>query len=356
MLLRLFTAYPRSRVDPQLQPLATTLPAHGLLGFAVARMGDGSTRRELEWQFIMRYDRAVARRLPEADVVVGLSGRALQTLRRAKQRGARVVCDRGSSHIAYQDAVLAEEYSRWGVPYSPVDSRGLVKELAEYDEADLITVPSRFARDTFEAYGVPSNKIAVIPYGVDLSMFRPGQGDEGRFRVLFAGRLSLQKGVPYLLQAVRPLKSVPGFDVWLAGSAEPAARHWLGRFEGRFRLLGHVPRRDLPNVYASSSVFVLPSVQEGLALVIAQAMASGLPVIATAETGAEELLTDGIEGFIVPARSPDAIRERLLRLYEDKNLRRLMGAAARARATSLGGWARYGELACRSYAAISSSR
>ncbi|MDR7550689.1 MAG: glycosyltransferase family 4 protein [Armatimonadota bacterium] len=348
VLGRLFTTYPRTCVDPHLRALTTSLPVYGLLGYAVARMRDGHLRRGLEWQFIERYDRAVARRLPEADVVVGLSGRALHTLCRARVMGAVAVCDRGSSHIVYQDQVLAEEHARWAVPYRPIDRRGIAKELAEYEAADLITVPSRYARTTFEAHGVPADKIAVIPYGVDIDQFRPGPGSGDRFRVLFAGRIGLRKGVPYLLEAVRPLVSLPKFEVWLAGAMEPEARRWLGRFQG-FRLLGHLSRAALARVYGVSSVFVHPSVEEGLGLVIAQAMASQLPVIASSATGAEELVTDGKEGFIVPPRSPEAIRDRLLELYEDPDLRSKMGAAALDRVRQGRGWAQYGRQALDAY-------
>lgn len=352
MLARLFTGYPLGRVDSPLQESTTALPVYGVAVYVLGRMRDGWVRREIEWQFIERYDCGVARRLREADVVVGLSGRFLHTLRRARQLGARVVCDRGSCHIVHQDEVLAEEHARWRAPYRPVDPRGLAKELAEYDEADLITVPSRFARATFEAHGVLPAKLAVVPYGVDLRMFRPGQQPNRHFRVLFAGQVSLRKGVPYLLEAVEPLRSRPGVAVWVAGRTLPDARQWLRRFEGHFRLLGHLSPRDLARVFARSSVFVLPSIEEGLAVVIPQAMASGLPVIATAESGAEELITDGVEGFIVPSRSSNAIKERLMRLYKDADLRIRMGRAAMERVRQLGGWQDYGQRVLNAYSAL----
>lgn len=352
LLQHLFTAYPQRRVDDRLRPFATGLPVHGVLGYLARRLGHGVAHRELEWQFITRYDRAVARRLPKTDIVVGLSGRTLHTLRRAKQLGALAVCDRGSSHISHQEAVLAEEHAIWEVPYTSVDSRGLAKELMEYDEADLITVPSRFARATFEAHGVPASKIAVVPYGVDLDAFHPGKDDDDLFRVLFVGSVSLRKGVPYLLEAVRPLGSLRDFHVLLAGRSDREALRWLSRFNGNYRLLGQLNRSALANIYANSSVFVLPSVEEGLALVIAQAMASSLPVIATPESGAEDLLTDGVEGFIVPSRSPEAIRERLVQLYNDASLRSRMGQAAHQRVRQRGGWAEYGRKAIDAYVSL----
>ena len=86
----------------------------------------------------------------------------------------------------------------------------------------------------------------------------------------------------------------------------------------------------------------MPSIEEGLALVQGQAMACGLPVIATTNTGAEDLFTDGVEGFIVPIRDPEAIREKLLRLYHDPELREEMSRAALSRVQSMAGWDDYG--------------
>jgi glycosyltransferase involved in cell wall biosynthesis len=94
---------------------------------------------------------------------------------------------------------------------------------------------------------------------------------------------------------------------------------------------------------------VLASVEEGLALVQAQAMACGVPVIATTNTGADDLFTDGVEGFIIPIRSPEAIRERIERMIDNKELRDKMAAASLERVKSLGGWDRYGECVVNVY-------
>jgi len=116
----------------------------------------------------------------------------------------------------------------------------------------------------------------------------------------------------------------------------------LEQFRGTFEYKGVSPRKELWRLYSQASVLVLASVEEGLALVQAQAMACGLPVIATANTGAEDLFTDGVEGFIVPARSPEAIREKLEWMIDNRILREQMAAAALERVKSLGGWDRYG--------------
>jgi glycosyltransferase involved in cell wall biosynthesis len=109
----------------------------------------------------------------------------------------------------------------------------------------------------------------------------------------------------------------------------------------------------LKEIMSASDVMVLPSVEEGLALVLAQAMACGCPVIASENTGASDLFTDGREGFIVPIRDPHAIAQRLQLLADSPDLRLRMSHAAMERVKSLGGWAQYGEKMYEVFAELS---
>jgi alpha-maltose-1-phosphate synthase len=109
------------------------------------------------------------------------------------------------------------------------------------------------------------------------------------------------------------------------------------------RVLGHVSQSQLKDVMSRSHVMVLPSVEEGLALVQAQAMACGCPVIGTYNTGAEDLFSDGQEGYIVPIRDAGALAERLQHLADHPEQRAEMGQRALAKVKSLGGWHQYGE-------------
>ena len=111
----------------------------------------------------------------------------------------------------------------------------------------------------------------------------------------------------------------------------------------RISILGHVPQRRLKEIMSVSHVMVLPSVEEGLACVQAQAMACGCPVIASQNTGAQDLFTDNREGFIVPVGDSSAIAERLQALADDPGLRLRMSEAALELVRSLGGWEQYGE-------------
>ena len=109
------------------------------------------------------------------------------------------------------------------------------------------------------------------------------------------------------------------------------------------KFLGRWPQVRLREIMSRSHVMALPSIQEGMAMVQAQAMACGCPVIASEHTGAADLFTDGTEGFIVPIRSPETIGERLQELADDPVRREAMSRAALTRVRSLGGWQDYGE-------------
>jgi len=166
--------------------------------------------------------------------------------------------------------------------------------------------------------------------------------------VLFVGSASLRKGIQYLLEAIAGLR-LPNFEVVLVGGIADDARVIVERHAHRVRLLGVVPRLELADVFSQGSILVLPSLEEGLALVQAQAMACGLPVIATTATGAEDLFTSGVEGLIVPIRDVTALREAIVQLYQQPEFRAVMGQKALARVRSMGGWAAYGNLAVAAY-------
>jgi starch synthase len=302
-------------------------------------------RQFWKWQDMLWFDRYVTGRLPECDIFCGLSGSALSSGRLAKSRQAKYICDRGSSHIRVQDRILREEYDRQGIDFTGFDPRVVNREEAEYEAADFITVPSTFALNTFVESGVDRRKMRLAPYGVDLNTFFPCvQRSENRFNVLFVGGVTVRKGIGYLLDAFQKLECTHK-HLTLAGSVSPELESTLKRVRGQDQIsvLGPVQQHRLKEIMSASHVMVLPSVEEGLALVQAQAMACGCPVIASQNTGAQDLFTDGSEGFIVPIRDAVAIADRLQKLADNPDLRIRMSEAALRRVESNGGWDQYGE-------------
>jgi glycosyltransferase involved in cell wall biosynthesis len=340
-LARLYTGFPKWKVSGLPLSKVSTFPWLMVPNTALTRLGMPS--RFLNRVTIGTFDRWMSSHIKSCDIFHCMSVCGLYTHRVARERyGALTVCDRGSSHILYQDEILAEEYVRWGLAYTRIDQRLVERELREYQECDQIVVPSSFAYRSFLEKGIASEKIAQVPYGVDLSLFKPVAKEDRVFRVIYVGALSLQKGVPYILDALATLR-LKNFELWLIGAVSSETQPFLDKHAEGFRYLGVLPRAELYRYYSQGSVFVIASVQEGLALVQAQAMACGLPVIATTNTGAEDLFTDGVEGFIVPIRNPEAIREKVLYLYEHPQERDEMARAALKRVQRIGGWSTYGE-------------
>lgn len=295
--------------------------------------------RAVRWTF----DRYLASDLPACDVYVALSGSGLVSGRAAQHRGAIYICDRGSSHIRFQEEIVSEERRLWGLDGAVVDPFFIAREEAEYAQADALTIPSRFALRSFVAMGVPREKLHQIPYGVRLDRFqRLGEPPRGEFQVLFAGTVSLRKGVPYLLEAFRDLRH-PRKRLRLIGPVLPEMRTLFRKFDmTNVEVIGRVPQSKVAEYMSSSHVMVLPSIEEGLALVQGQAMACGCPLISSLHTGGEDLFSDGVEGFLVPIRSSEAISERLQQLADDPVLQQRMSEAALARVRHLSGLADYG--------------
>jgi starch synthase len=307
-----------------------------------------------QWEHInaITFGAWVAHQLPECDLYVGLSGSTLPAGKTAHRRGVRYVCDRGSSHIRAQEQLLREEHELWGTPFVGIDPRNIAREEAEYAEADAVTVPSSFVLRSFLSQGVPLEKMRLLPYGVNLSRFQPvAQPPVGRFDVLFVGGMSLRKGVQYLVQAYKKVAH-PAKSLTFVGAPSPELIAMLdarGLWPSDTRVLGHIPQTELKNLMSRSHVMVLPSVEEGLAMVQAQAMACACPVIASRNTGGEDLFSDGKEGFIVSIRDADALAARLQQLADQPELRIAMGQRALERVQSMGGWRDYGQKAMTIY-------
>jgi glycosyltransferase involved in cell wall biosynthesis len=163
------------------------------------------------------------------DIFVGLSGASLYSLRRARRLGARTVLERGSSHMLYQREILTEEYRRCGMHKAVVHPQVVERELAEYQEADYISIPSQFVKETFVRQGISVAKLIQTPYGVDLTNFYPVPRQDQVFRIIYCGALSLRKGIPYLLQAFSELQ-LKDAELWLIGALTDEVRPLLAQF------------------------------------------------------------------------------------------------------------------------------
>ncbi len=349
VLTRICTNLPRYRLQhekiPQSQIACNPFPA----AFRYAAM---KYRLDLpKWidrPLARAVDRAqqgfVVGHVSDCDALVALSGSGLHGGRAVQAAGGKYLCERASTHVEWQRDMMSEELQRFGQPAPYFEPEFVEKERREYAESDAVIVPSRFVARSFVERGVPAQKVRVNPYGVNLGLFRPEpvQRNDNEFRVIWMGQIGLRKGLPYLLEGFRRFRH-PNKRLTLIGGVLPDLRAYLATAPlDNVEFKGQQSREFIRATLNASDVFCIASIEEGLAKVTAEAMACGLPVIATANSGAEEIVDDGVEGFIVPARDPDAIAERLQRLADDADLRRSMGERALLRMKSVGGWRDYG--------------
>ncbi len=264
---------------------------------------------------------------------------------KAKNAGSICLVDHGIAHPRFLEEVSAKEATRWETraKWQPVGRywRCVVQDI---EEADHLLVNSEFVRDTVMAYSsISSNRVHVIPLGADIKLFQPNEGDsakEGTFRVLFVGSVGLRKGVLYLIDAFHRLH-LPDAELLLVGPMSPEVKRLLPRYEGTFRYLPFVPQPDLVGIFQSATVFVFPSLAEGSARATYEAMACGLPVVTTPNSGS--VVRDGVDGSIVPAHNVEALMERIAYLYEHRDLAYKMGKAARRSIEENYTWEKYQE-------------
>jgi glycosyltransferase involved in cell wall biosynthesis len=345
----IWTGYPRIKLnDEQGIPInkIKTYPWLYSLYMARARFGLSNWQwlnKQWLWWAQEMLDYHVASKINQSTILIALSGTGLHTGTKVQQLGGRYICDRGSSHIRFQDQILREEYARWGLVFPGIDPRVVEKEEAEYIQADCITVPSEFVRRSFIEMGVPSTKISKIVYGARLDRFyKIADPPADVFRVLWVGSVSIRKGFIDLLDAFALFKH-PNKELLVVGAIDIEIKALIAtRRLDKVIFKGNVPNQDLPEVYNSSHVFVLPSIEEGLAMVQGESLACGCPVIATPNSGSEDLFANGREGFIIPIRSPKHIAEKLQQLADDYLLRLELSDNALKRVGGIGGWNTYG--------------
>ena len=347
-----YSTYPWRRLQREGLPhnYVQTFPwIHGGLAL-LARYGLYPSRwtEGLDYWNALAFDTWMTRRIAQSkhhyDALIAISGAGLTAGQLVQSRGGKYICDRGSTHARYRGRVMQEEYDLWKIPLETEDPRDTQREERQYAMADAITVPSNFAARSFIAEGIPAEKIQVIPYGVRLDAFRSvATPPPDEFQVIFIGQISLHKGIPYLLEAFARVRH-PRKRLRLIGSVLREMKPVLAKLPtDNVEMPGTVPKNQLLEYLSRSHVLVLPSIDEGFGMVQGEAMACGCPVLATSNSGAENLFTDGVEGFIVPPRDTVALADRLQQLADNPALQQRMSAAALDRVQHLGGWNDYGD-------------
>ena len=261
----------------------------------------------------------------------------LEVLQRAKQSGLNAVTEQTIAPMRLELELLADEAGRFPGWEASTENTGASaycdREEAEWRAADLIVCGSEFVRDGIAKCGGPVEKCVVVPYGVDVSSrdltadLRLPTSSPHALRVLTVGTVGLRKGSPYVLEAAKQLQGRAQFR--LIGGIE-VEREAEAQLRKHLELTGPVSRSEIARHFAWADVFLLPSLCEGSATVTYEALAHGLPVICTVNTGS--VVRDGVEGFIVPIRDAAAIVDRLRHLLDDPEMFKVMRTNATKRA------------------------
>lgn len=290
-------------------------------------------------------------RFPNYRIVHGQMGFALEGFEAAKGSGALRVIDCPNSHPTTYFGYWKRECDRFYQGRGPAMPLSLLTRMnRELELADLVVCPSVFVRDSMVLNGIPESKCLVNSFGVDLATFSNRRRLPETPVFVFVGILGARKGCPYLFRAfARFREEHPEGRLICVGSIAGEIRAEILRWRHTFEHIPHLSPKDLSDVLCRATAFVLPSQEEGFARVIIEAMACGLPIIASYESGATTLVRDGQEGLIVQGRDPQAICAAMKRLATDPSLNREMGERAAVAAQTNGSWQDYADRLLRRY-------
>lgn len=290
------------------------------------------------------------------NILVGWSGFSRKCFIKAKEFNCIKILERGSSHIKFQHKILTDEYKSLGIKPNVPSSKMIKKEIEEYDLADFICVPSQYVKESFIKYGIKEDKIIKVPYGVDLKEFhliKDKKKKNNKFRIISTGSISIRKGSHYLLEAFLNL-NLPNSELILVGDVSPEFQKIKKKYSKikNIRFIKKQKQEELKYYYNNSDLFILCSIEEGLAMVQAQAMACGLPVICTTNTGGSEIVDDDISGYIIPIRNIEILKDKIKILYNDRDKLEEMSKCAHAKANNNLSWKNYGDRMLKIYSEL----
>jgi len=251
-----------------------------------------------------------------------------------------------NSHVEYQEEILKSEHKNLNLPWTPFPRKEKKRRLLEYEEADYILVPSEFVKNSFLVKGFAREKLLKVPYGFNRLSNGNSQVDSipanDTFTILYVGSISVRKGIRYLIEAFQKL-SHPAKKLVLVGpNTNDGALNDLNLTDD-IVFTGVLKGTELEKAYRSADLFCLPSLEEGLALVLGEALSFGLPIIATTNTGAEDIITHEIEGYIVGIRDSSAISEKLQAFADEPRLLNAIRNKAYQKSRQLNGWEETGK-------------
>jgi glycosyltransferase involved in cell wall biosynthesis len=268
-------------------------------------------------------------KLPPHEVFFGYSYASMEIIELEKKRGIFTVLDQTDPGAA-EYRMVAEEMARHpeiGGAAAEFPTAHFERNRREWELADMIIVNSEWSRDAIISEGARAEKIEIIPLCYEQDD-RNGKlqakidRTERPLRVLYLGQVNVRKGIHYLIEAARMLAEKP-VEFIIVGNLG-VGREALAGTPANLRWMGAVPRGQAAAIYQQADVFVLPTLSDGFAITQLEAMANGLPVIATPNCG--RVVENGKTGFIVPAGDSHSLADAIMRFVNDCHLAAAMRA------------------------------
>jgi glycosyltransferase involved in cell wall biosynthesis len=335
-------------------------PARELVRLLAAKFGFGLiTRHEVGWASLdavyRELDQSVSKSLYQRSdkgkqlmptAIYSYEDACLNSFKAAKYFGMRRFYDLPIAYWETSRRLLQEEAERWPAweptLYATRDSQAkLDRKSEELELSEVVICPSKFVMDTLPE-SVKAKKICLVAeFGTTMPDDTMDQKqnsshsrqNEGPLRVLFAGSMGQRKGLADLFAAMKMLKR-SDVELVVMGSAILPLEFYRGQFS-KFQYEQTRSHQEVLQLMRTCHVLVLPSIVEGRALVQQEAMACGLPIIVTANTGGADLIEEGKTGFLIPIRSPDKIAEKISWFADHRNEIAAMGELARKKAMQL---------------------
>lgn len=309
----------RRQVPDFLRVPIETVQFPEMINLAARRFRFSDLNRHHIWEWTeRRFDRTVANRWAgTAPCLYGCEHASVETFRKQKELGGYNILWQVIAHHKTMSELLHEESEQFPESITSYQ-RELLNSLPrinarkdrQYADADLIITNSEFSRETFLSAGVPAEKIKAIPTGCPPVTSRNLAEDQARPMIfLSAGSQSLRKGTPYLLEAWKTLRPVAA-ELWLVGEMQLPER-MLSDLPESISVHPPVPAHDLERIFTRASVLVLPTLGEGLAHILLEALSAGLAIITTENSGCGNLVEDGVNGWQIPIRDSELLADRI---------------------------------------------
>jgi glycosyltransferase involved in cell wall biosynthesis len=317
--------------------LTHLFPLVGLLAYAIARPFPNYGEAAKVGCFPL-FDAWAKRKIPAGTAVFSSYGYVVETFRKARASGAYTLLDGGNSHFAHYWKVVSEEHARWNCDLPPFPKAWRERGLRSLELTDWVFSPSQYVTRSFLDHGFQAERILHLPYPVNLDDFSPDPPVElpaTPLRVVSTGSLSLRKGFPYLLEAMRLMRKERDAVLMLTESVHPSMKPVLEKFDDiPIEWAPMLPHDRLARRLKSAHVFALLSVEEGLARTALEAIACGVPAVLTPNTGSCDFIESGVNGEIVPIRDPAATAAAIVKCYERRLNQGPLDASSVGRALS----------------------